>query len=228
MPKITVRQLTVLAMLSALAYLVMFLTRALPPVIAIPPLKYDPKDVIIIIGGFLYGPLSVVLMSAVVSLIEMFTVSATGWIGFVMNVISTCAFGCTAAMIYRYRKTLGGAVIGLCAGVIAATAVMMLWNYVMTPIFLASPEKPVEIWRSEVASAMLLQVFLPFNLVKGGINAAVTFLAYKHAVRALRLSGLLPKPLEPDKFKFNLGTAAFAAFVLLTCILLVLVLQGKI
>lgn len=52
------KKLVTLAMLSAIAYLVMFLFRI--PIVLF--LKYDPKDTIIAISGFLYGPLSGVLV----------------------------------------------------------------------------------------------------------------------------------------------------------------------
>jgi riboflavin transporter FmnP len=227
--KFKTRDITALAMLCALAYLVMFATHALPPVIAFPPLRYDPKDIVIIIGGFLYGPLAVILMSVVVSFIEMFTVSTTSWIGFVMNVLSTCTFGCAAVIIYRRFKTVYGAAFGLSAGVLCATVVMLLWNYIMTPIFLADADVSAAVWRERVFRGMLLQIFLPFNMVKGGINAAAILILYRPIVQALRLSNLLPKQEENPQAKprINIGVTAFAGFVLVTFFLFVMVLQGR-
>ena len=80
-----IKKLTVLAMLSAFAYVAMCFLRV--PVVLF--LKYEPKDVIITLGGFLYGPLSAMAVSLVVSFLEMLTVSDTGWIGFAMNVLSS-------------------------------------------------------------------------------------------------------------------------------------------
>jgi len=65
--------MVILAMLSAIAFVVMCVGRI--PILLW--LKYDPKDVIIAIGGFLFGPLSALLMSVVVSLVEMITGAAT-------------------------------------------------------------------------------------------------------------------------------------------------------
>ena len=48
---------------------------------------------------------------------------------------------------------------------------MLVWNIIFTPIFMGMP-------RAAVIS-MLLPVFLPFNLIKAGINCVVTFLVYK-------------------------------------------------
>ena len=89
-----------LGMLAAVAYVAMLVGRfSLIP--AVPFLLYDPKDVIIVIGGFIWGPFSAFIISLVVSLVEMVTVSDTGLIGCAMNIISTCSFACTAAYIYK-------------------------------------------------------------------------------------------------------------------------------
>lgn len=61
------KKLTVLAMLSAIAYVAVALLRF--PVVLF--LSYEPKDVVIAIGGFLYGPLAALGISLVVSFIEM-------------------------------------------------------------------------------------------------------------------------------------------------------------
>ncbi len=179
-----VKKLVTLSLLAALAYVVMVLIRI--PLISF--LKYEPKDVIITIGGFMYGPFAAFLMSFVVSFVEMLTVSDTGWIGAVMNLVSTCAFACTASFIYRRIHKVKGAVIGLAAGMVVMIAVMMLWNYFLTPIYMGYPR--------EAVAAMLPTVFLPFNAVKGGINTAITILLYKPVVLALRKAHLAPEQLD--------------------------------
>ena len=88
-------RLTTAAMLCAVAYIAMALIRI--PVVLF--LKYEPKDVIIAIGGFLMGPFVSLTISTAVALVEMVTVSDTGPIGCVMNILSSCSFACTAALI---------------------------------------------------------------------------------------------------------------------------------
>ena len=214
------RKLVILAMLSVMAYAVMYFGRI--PILTVPPyLKYDPKDFIIAIGGFIFGPLSVVAMSIVVSFLEMVTASETGIIGAVMNIVSTCAFACTAAIIYKSKRTLKRAVIGLISGVLMVTIVMLLWNYFLTPIYTGYPR--------EAVAAMLVPVFLPFNLLKGGLNAAITMLLYKPIRAGLSKSRLLP---EDDgvkaQSKVNIGAMLASFFVLVSGVLLILVYQGKI
>lgn len=216
-----VKKLVTLAMFCAIAYAFMFVGR-IPLVPAVPFLKYDPKDVVIAIGGFLFGPVSAFVISLLVSLIEMITVSETGPIGLIMNVLSTCTFACTAAVVYKKKHTIKGAVAGLVTGCVLTTGVMLLWNYLITPIYMGYPR--------EAVAELLLPAFLPFNLLKCSINAALTIFLYKPVVRALRKSGLVAEskgnPEQAGSRKGSVGVMLLAAVVLATCILLVLVLQG--
>ena len=97
------KKLTTLGMLSAFAFLFVFLLR-IPIIPAVPFLKYEPKDIIILMAGFIFGPLSGLAVSIVVSLVEMLTISTTGLIGFIMNVISTAAYVVPAAFFFK-KKT---------------------------------------------------------------------------------------------------------------------------
>ncbi|MBQ9562466.1 MAG: ECF transporter S component, partial [Lachnospiraceae bacterium] len=211
------KKLVTLAMFAALAYAAMALIRI--PVVLF--LKYEPKDVIITIAGFLYGPVASLIISLVVGFVEMITVSDTGWIGMIMNVISSCAFCCTAAVIYKRRRTLQGAIMGLVAGTVLMTVVMLLWNYLITPIYMGYPR--------EAVAAMLLPAFLPFNLVKAALNSAITMLLYKPVVTALRRSGLVEKrDSQMGKTQKSFAVIAGAVFVIATAVVVILVLSNKI
>ena len=210
------KKLVTLAMLSAIAYLAMFLFRI--PIVLF--LKYDPKDTIIAIAGFLYGPLSALSVSVVVSAVEMFTTSETQWIGFIMNVISSCAFVCPAAYLYSRKRTIRRAAVGLGIGVVLVTITMALWNYIMTPIYMGYPR--------EAVAELLLPVFIPFNLLKAGLNTALTLLLYKPVNTALRRAHLLPPAPEggAQGKRTSLGVTVASLALLASCILLVLVFMG--
>jgi riboflavin transporter FmnP len=217
--KMNTRNLTIFALFAAMAYALVFVTSFLPPIVPFPPLKYDPKDIFIVIAGFLYGPLAVVSISIVVSVIEMVTVSTTLYWGLLMNIVATCSFACPAAVIYRKKRSLSGAAIGLVTGVILATGVMLLWNYLIVPIYTGFP-------RAAVAD-MLVPVFLPFNLLKTSLNAGLTMLLYKPIRMALSQSRLLPADESAVSVrKINPGAAAGAVFVIITCVLLILAWMG--
>ena len=214
--RISTRELTTLAMLTAIAYVLVCVIRI--PVVLF--LKYEPKDVAVTIGGFLMGPMASFVIAAVVALIELFTISDTGIIGCIMNFLSTCTFACTAALIYRRNHTQKGAVLGLAAGAVVMTAVMLLWNYLITPLYMVGTSR-------EDIAGMLIPVFLPFNLLKSGLNSAITLLLYKPVVTGLRRAGMLP-PSSGSGKKGSMGVAVFAGILLITCVLLVLVMQGVI
>jgi len=213
------RKLIIMAMFSAIAFLLVSVVR-IPAVLF---LKYEPKDVAITIGGFLLGPMASLIISLVVSFIEMVTISETGWIGALMNLISTCAFACTAALIYKRKHTLIGAVLGLLVGSVAMVAVMLLWNWLITPLYLGGTR--------EAVAAMLIPVFLPFNALKAGLNSALILCLYKPLTIALRKTRLLP-PSGAKKastpWYLSVGLYVFAATLLITCIVFLLVMQGVI
>ena len=133
------KKMTTIAMLAAMAFVMVSFVRI--PIVLF--LEYEPKDIIITLGGFIWGPLTSFIVSVIVSLIELVTISEDGILGFVMNIISTCSFACTAAFIYQKRRTLSGAVIGLCAGTLLMIVVMLLWNYLIAPIYMGFPREAV-------------------------------------------------------------------------------------
>lgn len=217
--KMSVRYMTTVAMFCALSYVAVLIGKIVPNIAGF--LSYDPKDALVVIAGFILGPVASVIISVIVSFIEMITISTTGPYGLLMNIISTCAFAVPSAWLYKRLHSHSGAVKGLAVGVLFMTLCMMLWNYIVTPYYLG-------VKRAEVAS-MLVPVFLPFNLVKGGINAGLTLLIYKPIVNTLRKAKLVaPSKSEGSGKSFNAGFTAFAAAVTITFVLFFLVLADVI
>lgn len=212
------KKIAMLGVLAALAYLSVVLINI--PVVSVDFLKYEPKDVIITLGGFMFGPVSAALLSVVVSFLEMVTISSTGIIGCVMNILSTWGFACVATLIYKRVHTLKGAIIGLAAGCLTATALMLLWNYLITPLYMGLAR--------EAVVEMLLPIFLPYNLLKCAMNAALTMLIYKPLVTALRRANLLEPSGGQAAGTRNMGIILVSLLVVATCVLCVLVLRGAI
>lgn len=207
------KRLTTTAMLCAIAYILMVVGRL--PISTVEFFKYDPKDIVITMGGFIFGPLTAVLMSVIVALFEMITVSSTGIIGFVMNIVQSCTFAGIAAIFYKKNHSLKGAVAGLVTGLILATIVMLLWNYFLTPIYMGMPR--------EAVAEMLIPVILPFNLLKGGINVSLTILLYKHIVMALRKANLVPPSEEERPSKsYVTNILVVALIILIVCVFVAL------
>lgn len=173
------KKVALTGMLCAIAFVTVVAIRI--PIVLF--LKYEAKDVVIAIGGFIFGPLTSLIISLIVSFIEMITISTTGYIGFAMNVLATCTFACTAAYIYKKKHTISGAIIGLICGILLATAAMIAWNYFLTPIYMKVPRDAI--------AKMLLPTFLPFNLFKNTLNAAIILIIYKPIVVGLRKAKLI-------------------------------------
>ena len=193
-------------LLCALSYIVMLVSKIIPEVSGF--LQLDLKDVIIVSGGFILGPFYALIISVVVSLMEFITIGSTGIIGMIMNVVSTAAFCCVASDVYRKWHSLNGAIWGLIIATISLTAVMLLWNYYITPLYMKVPRDAIK--------AMLLPVFLPFNLLKGLINSALTLILYRPLKTALSKTGFLRKKDNAQKKKLMP-----IAFIVGICILAV-------
>lgn len=175
------RKLTVTAMFTALSVVLVSLVH-FPLFPAAPYLEYDPADIPILILAFAYGPLTGLLVTVAAAAIQALTVSAqSGIYGFLMHVISTSALLIPASLIYRRRHTRRGALTGMIVGAVIMAAVMMAANHIITPAFTGMP--------TEAVDAILLPVILPFNLIKAGINSAVTFLLYKSVSRNIIHAG---------------------------------------
>lgn len=214
--KMSTKYMASVAMFTAVSFIAVLLAKVIPNVAGF--LSYEPKDAVILIASFIFGPMTGVIISVLVSFIEMITISTTGPYGFLMNVVSTCAFVVPAAWMYKKDHSQKGALIGLGLGVVLMVVAMLAWNYVITPFYMGVPR--------ETVAGMLATVFLPFNLVKGGINASLTLLLYKPVVGALRRTGLVEPTKSGQKSRFSLGFLLFSIAVLVTFVLLFLVLIG--
>ncbi len=148
-------------------------------------LTFDFKDVIITVAAMFFGPSSAVAMSLTVPLLELITVSSTGIYGMIMNVISSMSLSLTASLIYKYKKTLGGAFLGLGSGAFVTVAMMMIANLVVTPYYTGMSV--------EAVASLIPKLLLPFNLTKSILNASLTLILYKPLTGVLKKSGLLGK-----------------------------------
>lgn len=135
-------------------------------------LEYDPADVPLLIGGFMFGPIAGFVLAVIVSLIQAITVSAqSGWVGFVMHVIATGTLVIVASTVYKYKRTFLGAIIGLVLGSLAMAAVMIPSNLFFTVKFYGYPLDAVK--------ALIPTAIIPFNLIKAFANSILTVIIYK-------------------------------------------------
>ena len=130
-------------------------------------LKYDPSGIVSLVAGFAYGPAAAVIVSVLGFLPHLFT---NPW-GTLMAVLVALALSVPAALIYRRNKTRKGAVIGIIVGAIAALAMAIVGNIIVTPFY-------AHMTTAQVV-ALIVPALLPFNALKFTIHGVVTFLIYK-------------------------------------------------
>lgn len=163
--------LTRTSLLAALSLILVYFVH-FPIFPAAPFLEYDMADVPILIGTFMFGPVSGLLLTAVVSVLQWLLISpAGGWVGAAMHFFATGTFVLTAGLLYRGFHSRVGAAFGLAFGSIAMILVMIPLNYIFTVNFYGTPK--------EVLDQMIWPVLVPFNTVKAGANSVLTFLLYK-------------------------------------------------
>ena len=215
------RTVATLGMLTALAYAVMAACKVIPPIGGF--LSFDLKDTVMAIGGFLFGPIAALCMAILVHFIEFLTVSDTGWYGLIMNIIATSLFVLPAVVIYRRKHSTKFAVIGLVTGGACLTVGMILWNYIITPLYFGMPRAAV---------MDLMPMIIGFNVVKAVCNAALIMLTYPPVSTALRRAHLVApsrySASNGEKPRFNYTPMVISAAVLATGIFFLLALMGKI
>lgn len=217
------KKLVMIAMFSALAYVTTVICKLIPDVAGF--LSLEIKDAVIVLCSLVLGPLSGLIIAILVPIIELFTISATGWYGLVMNVLSSATFALVVGILYKHKRTLKGAIIALVSGVFSVTAVMMLANLFITPLYLKYMVGVPSASMAYVAG-MIPTILLPFNLTKAVLNMALVLLFYKPFTRVLRKMGLMAKSeneKENDKRSWLIYIALAAISILIITVSLLII-----
>ncbi len=208
-------RMIVVAVFCALAYVCQFVFR-----IHVSFLTFDAKDAVMAIAAMIFGPIWGIVMALIVALLEFLTISGTGVYGLIMNFASSAAFCAISAGVYKYKRTMMGAVLGLSAAVLGTTALMMLLNVVVTPYYMTGGSV-------EAVVALIPTLLLPFNLTKTVMNAALVLVLYKPVSISLKKARILKG--GPDSFAFDKKTlvALIAGLALIAiCVIIFLRVLG--
>ena len=181
-----VRYITVTAMLSAVAYVLMFIDFPIP--FLIPSfIQMDISELPALIGAFSMGPVCGVLVCLVKNLLHLF-ITSTGGVGELANFLMGVVFVMPAGIIYDMKKNKKSARKGALIGAVLMGVVSIPINYFLTyPIYYNfMPEAVIlEAYRAIVPSMKnILQCLIcfnmPFTIVKGLCSVGLTMLIYKH------------------------------------------------
>ncbi len=186
-----------IAILSAVATVIMLLEFSVP-IIAPKFYKLDLSEAVILIGGFAMGPFSALIMELVKNILNlMINSTVTGGIGELANFLTGAAFTVTASFIYKYHKTIKGALISCIVGIVSLTALSAVINYfVVIPAYASIMTSGIDeivkmgaAVNSSVNSLLdfVLICVVPFNLLKGIACSLITFLLYKRVSPILHI-----------------------------------------
>lgn len=185
--KVNVRYVTVTAMLSAIAFILMFIEFSVPFIMP-EFIKMDLSELPALIGAFAMGPVCGVTVCLVKNLLHLF-ISTTGGVGELSNFILGAAFVLPAGLIYKHKKSRKNALIGSLLGAVIMALFSVVSNYYLVyPAYyrLMVPEDAVFAAYQKILPSVenmlqcLVYFNMPFTLVKGLFSVVITFLVYKH------------------------------------------------
>lgn len=182
--RISIRKITVTAIMSAISTVLMFLEFSIPIVPSF--LKFDFSDLPAVITSFSLGPVWGVIVELLKNLIHLPATHTSG-VGELANFIIGALLVFPAGLVYKFKKDRKGAVIGSLAGALVAAAVSIPVNLFITYPFYTNfmpMEAIIGAYKAILPAAdtlikALIIFNVPFTFVKGMVCVLLTFLVYK-------------------------------------------------
>ena len=181
----SVRNLTVTAMLGAVASVLMFISFSVPLMPSF--IKLDFSELPALLAAFALGPWHGVTVCLIKNPVNvLFT--TTGGVGELSNFLLGACFVIPAGLIYRRHKSRGAAIGGAALGALCMAVVSVFTNYfVIYPVYaqLFIPMDTIlELYRAINPGVKnlwqaLICFNLPFTFVKGMCSVAIAFIIYK-------------------------------------------------
>lgn len=175
-----------IGMLTAVAVVLQYIEVAIPIMPSF--IKLDFSDLPELIGAFAYGPLAGVLIAGLKNIIHL-AVSQSGFVGELSNFLLGATFALVAGFLYKLRKRRWMAIVaGILASVAMAAISYPLNRFLIYPLYysiLGFPEEAILAMYQVILPMVksvpqaLLIFNVPFTLVKGLINVAITLVIYK-------------------------------------------------
>lgn len=174
--------IVMLATLTAIGYALSWLDFAIFPAASF--LKLDFSTFATLFGGYMYGPVGVVVIEGIKQLLLVPT-SSTAGVGQLANFIVNTCFALVPSVLYCYKKGIRWVIVGMILGCVVQIAVSLPCNrYINFPLFTSAPE---------AMFASLWGYILAFNAIKSVAVSLLVFLLYK------RLSFLIKKYVPGGK-----------------------------
>lgn len=169
--KISIRIICVIAISSALAFLLQFIGSSIGLKIG-GFLEIEFSDLPALITAFACGPIAGVIVELLKNLLHL-TITTTGFVGELANFTVNGIFVLVAGIIYNFNKTKKGALISMAVGTLAMVVSGIFVNlYIMLPLYMQSAPFSDKL-------ALTLTTITPFNFCKGLVISAITYFLYK-------------------------------------------------
>ncbi len=187
-----IKKLTVIGMFSAVAFVLMFVQWGLPIMPSF--VKMDVSDLPGLLATFMFGVPSGVAVCLIKNVLHL-TVTSTAGVGELSNFLLGATLCVVAGLIYRYKRTRGGALVAMLCGSAASGAVSFFTNLLIVyPFYYNVMPKEAILGMYQVILPVVdsieqaLLVFnVPFTVAKGLLCSMVTFFLYKKLKKVLRL-----------------------------------------
>ena len=184
--KFNTRVLTGTAMLAAVATVLMYMEFPIPIMPAF--IKLDVSELPALIASFAYGPVAGIVVCLIKNLIKLPSTS-TAAVGARFNFVMGALFVGVAGMVYRFKKTRSGAILGAVLGALVMAIVSVPYNYfIVYPAYVVMYHLPLDaiIGMYQAINPnvngllnCLLVFNLPFTFFKGMLDAVICFAIYK-------------------------------------------------
>ncbi len=183
-----IKYITKISVLSAIAAILMLFEFPLP--FAPSFYELDLSEIAVLIAGFALGPMAGVLTELLkIALNLIMNGTDTAFVGEIANFLIGVSFVLPASIVYKHKKTLSGAIIGMAVGTVTLAIIGALINYfIMIPAYAHFFKLPMDAIiglgskvNPNIDSLLTLILFatVPFNLLKGVICSLATALIYK-------------------------------------------------
>lgn len=182
--RVNVWKMTMTAMLSAIAFVLMFFEFSVP---FMPDfIKMDLSELPALIGTFAMGPLSGVLICLIKNLLHLL-MSTTGGVGELSNFILGAAFVLPAGLIYKKKRSKKSAVLGALTGALLMALISIASNYfIVYPVYynFLPKETILNAYQTIFPGVRnildsLIVFNAPFTFIKGVFSVLITLVIYK-------------------------------------------------
>jgi riboflavin transporter FmnP len=195
MKKLTVKKLTTIALLGAIATMLMFLRFPLP---FMPPfMDFNLSGIPEIFGVFLMGPEAGVFIVLIKCLLKI-ALSGTGsaFTGELQNFILSCAYILAAGILFKRNRTRKSFLTGMLLGTVISAILAVFTNmYIIIPFYVKmygmTMDEIIEMTRAvnrfvDSEWKFVALGVIPFNLIKCGVTTLLAYMMYPVMARITR------------------------------------------